>query len=457
MSSSRRVLRGLTANLAAIGARIVVQFATFPILFANWSVEAIGVWFILFAVPSYVAIVGNAFAGAGGTAALAAAQAGDMAKARRDFRASWGISAGSTAALALVFAGCAMFAIPSMIDPGDAVGLWDVAQAAAWLALYVFATSQMGIFDIPYRAVGRYPDHLFLYNAASLLEIVVIAAAVTFSDSLATLAMCLALYRCLAALWIYFAARKAAPHLFETGHGPIAESLPELWRPSVAFMLMPLVFGLNLQGYLLLVGAVYGAVVLASFTATRVLARLLDLITGLTYAMQYYESGYLEGDRRKIQRRMLATMTLVSIALSMLFAIALLVLGPWVQDLYTMGETVFDPAVALVLVAASTIRALASAPIAIVASDNDHAQAASLYLAGSAFGLFCATLLGLAGASLPVVLTPLLLAELSQLVPALRRALATLELALPDYLASLIARERLEDVAALWRVLRDRV
>ena len=457
MSDTRRMLRGLSANLAAIGSRIAVQFATVPILFANWSVEAIGIWLILFAVPSYVAIVGNALVGAGGTAALAAVQAGDMDRARQDFRVAWGISAASTAALALVFAGCAMFLIPSLLEAGDEVDLWDAAKAAAWLALYVFATSQMGIFDIPYRAVGRYPDHLFLFNAASLVEIVVLAAAVTFSDSLSTLAMSLALYRCVAALWIYLSAREAAPALFQRGASAAQQSVRELWLPSLAFMLMPLVYGVNLQGYLLLVGAVFGAVALAAFSATRILTRLLDLITGLTFAMQYYESGYIPGNRRAVQRRMLATMTLVSLAISVAFSVTLLVLGNWLQNLFTMGETAFDNSAAMVLLAASSIRALASAPTAIVAADNAHARIASLYLAGSVAGLFLATALGFAGASLTLMLTPLLLAEMAQLVPAMRRAWDTLGMTADEFFAALVSGERLEDVQAMWRMLRARM
>ena len=87
MSSRPRILRGLAANLASIATRIAVQFATLPILFAAWSTERIGTWLILFSIPAYVALVGNAFAGAGGTAALAAARDDNLARARSDFRA----------------------------------------------------------------------------------------------------------------------------------------------------------------------------------------------------------------------------------------------------------------------------------------------------------------------------------------------------------------------------------
>ena len=448
-SDRRRLLRGISANLMTLGTRIAVQFATLPIFFANWDVEAVGVWLILFAVPAYIALVGNGFAGAGGTAALAAAQKEDMARARQDFRASWTISTASTALLALLFAGGAIFLIPYQVDSGASLVVRDVAQAAAWLALYIFATSQMAIFDIPYRVAGRYPDHIFLYNAAGLLEIAVIATAVSFSDSLATLAMALALFRCLSALGIYAASRRAAPALFAKGASKTRASLAGLWKPSLAFMLMPLVFGLNLQGYLLLVGASFGAVVLAGFAATRTLTRLLDLFTNVAYGLQFYESGYLQGDRREVQRRMLATMTLVSLVIAGLFALCLLAIGPWLQDLYTLGETAFTASVALVLVGAATLRTLSAAPMAILAADNAHAPVIMRYLLGSILALGVTVVLGLAGAQMYLALLPLLFAEACQLIPSMRRALLAVGMTPSAFVASLGSGERLEDARAL--------
>lgn len=454
MSDRRRILRGVAANLASIATRILVQFATLPIFFASWSAERVGAWLIVFSVPAYIALVGTGFAGAGGTAALNAAREGDMPRARSDFRASWSIGAVATAMLALVFAGSAMFAAPALIDPGDAVPIMDVAAAAAWLGLYIYATSQMAALDIPFRVAGRYPDHIFYYNAASLIEIVVIAGAVTFSDSLATLAMWLALTRCVAALAIVLAARKACPEMFTGPRSATRDSLVELWKPSLAFMFMPLVFGVNLQGYVLLVGAGFGAVVLAGFVATRTLTRLLDLFTNMSYAMQYYESGYLEGERRELQRRLLATMTLVSLVVALVFAIALMALGTWLQDLYTLGQTAFDPVVAIILISAATLRALSAAPVAVLAADNRHARLIGTYLAGSIAALLLGILLLFVGVPLQVLLLPLLIAEASQLVPAMIRALRALDWSFAEFLAQVFSRERWQDVRNLVSLLK---
>lgn len=456
MTARKRILRGLAANLASIATRIAVQLATLPIFFASWNAERVGTWLIVFSVPGYIALVGNGFAGAGGTASLAAARSGDLSRARSDFYMSWGISAMSTGVLALLFAGTAMFLTPSLIEAGGNIGIWDVAQAAAWLSLYIFATSQMAVFDIPFRVAGRYPDHIFLYNAASLVEIVVIAAAVTFSESLATLAMALTLTRCVAAIVVFIAARRVAPEMFSGNRTPAGDSLSHLWRPSLALMFVPLVFGLNLQGYVLLVGGTYGAIVLANFVATRTLTRLLDLFTNLTYAMQFYESGYLEGEKRAVQRRMLCTMTLITFTVCILFSGLLLALGSWVQDLYTLGETRFDPLVAAILLTAASLRSLCAAPAAVLTASNAHARMMAIYLAGSVAALIVAILLSLGGAPLWLVVIPLLLAEASALVPAIRQALVKLEWTWPQFLAELVARERLDDMRQLLVMLRPK-
>ena len=456
MNDRTRLIRGISANLMALATRIAVQFATLPIFFASWNVERVGTWLIFFAVPAYVALVGTGFAGAGGTAALAAAQRGDIARARQDFRAAWAISAGATAVLALIFAAASVVVIPSVVEPGGELAQADVIAAAGWLAIYIFATSQMAIFEIPYRVVSRYPDHMLLYNGASLLEIGVIAVSVVLSDSLANLAMALAVLRCLSALWIYRCARRDAPKMFERGRESARDSLPHLWRPALTFMLAPLIFGLNLQGYLFVVGASFGAVVLAGFAATRTLTRLLDLVTNFTYAMQFYESGYLGEQRREVQQRMLSTMSLVSLSLAVAFAACLLSFGHWLQDVYTVGKTTFSASVALVLWLAGTMRALSSAPIAILTADNAHSRVVVIYLVASASSLLLAFMLGLAGMSLAIVLLPLVLAEGTQFVTTMQKALAALDFSLRDFLRSLASRDRLRDVERLWRLVSTR-
>ena len=248
-------------------------------------------------------------------------------------------------------------------------------------------------------------------------------------------------------------ARRVGPTLFGSG-GSARREVRGLLAPSLAFMAMPVIFGLNLQGYLLIVGARYGPALLAAFAATRTLTRLLDLVTNFAYGLHYFESGYLSGDTRILQRRILATMTTLALTASILFAVVLLIIGPWLQDLYTAGKTAFDPAVAGVLLAAATLRALSASPLAIIAARNRHAPTIAIYLTGSLIAVACAALLSASGASLPVTLALLIVAEACQLVPALRAALRELDLTFSAFFAALLSRDRLRDITDLAQRLR---
>ncbi len=451
-----RLMRGIGANMLSIATRIAVQFATLPLLFAHWDAGQVGVWLLIFALPAYVAIIGTGFAGAGGSASMTAARRGDRADARDTFAAAWVVTAAGTAVLAGVF-----------FLAGEQLARWlganmagaarqDVTGALGWLALYILASSQMAMADIPFRVAARYPTHIVLASLANLAEIAIVAVAVALSDALSDLAMALALARCVLAAVILLYARRVCPWLFARVPGGVGSHIRALARPAIAFMAMPVIFGINLQGYLLLVGARYGAAAAAAFAATRALTRLLDLFANLTFGVQYYESGYLDGDRRAMQRRILATMTLVAGIVSLVFSALLLALGGWLQTIYTLGETRFDPLVAFILLCAAALRAFASAPVAAIAAENRHARVISIYLAATTLSLGAALALSAAGAALAVCLVGLVLAEASQLVAAMRAALRDLDLDLRAFLRSLRSRERLADLAAMARLLLRR-
>lgn len=449
----KRLARGMLANLVTFATRVTVQFATLPLFFAHWPSDRIGSWMIVFAIPAYVASVGHSFAGAGGNAALAAAQAGDMHRARGDFRTAWALSAAATAALALTFVATGEILLDWLTGELAGVPRADLRGAFWWLALYLVAVSQMSVLDVAFRVAGRYPDHILINAVAQLAEIVAIAICVTASDSLAVLAMGLALLRTAFALINLAFAWRVAPTLFSRGASPLRKSLAKLWKPSFAFMAVPVIMGLNLQGYLLLVGARYGPALLAAFVATRTLTRLLDLFTSFSYGVQYYEAGYLGADRRDIQRRQLATMTSVTALVAIGFSAALLVSGDVLQSLYTLGQTAFDPAIAAVLLLAAGIRALSASPMAMIASENRHSRVVAIYLFGSVFALALAAGLSLLGAPLALVLGGLVLAELAQALPVFRALLRELGLTLGGFFRLIFSRRRLTDIAGIGRLL----
>ena len=451
------MLRGLFGNIAAVAARLLGQLAILPLLFAAWEPERVGTWLLMTAVPAYLALAGNGFAGAGGNMALAAAQAGREEEARDRFVGAWAVATGITGTLCLVYA-LAAFALAGTSLAAEAIEAgygdpFDIAAALALLAVYIMAIGQFHLLDIPYRVAGRYGDHTLIGAAGVAGDAVAIAIALGFGDGYAALAGGMAANRILVALTAFVVARRIAPGLFERGRRDLRRGTAGMARPSIALMLLPLVFGLNIQGYALLVGFVLGPALLAAFATTRTLVRLLDVATGFAFTVQFYELGYLQGDRAGMERRILGTATAATLLLGVGFTLAILVLGPWLQTLLSDGDTRFDYAVALALLAAGIVRALANNPVAMLAARNALARTAATYCAASAIGLALAGLLALAKLPLWLVLMPLIAAELVQAVMAFRAMLDHLDERPADFARTLFSRQRSRDISALARRL----
>jgi O-antigen/teichoic acid export membrane protein len=284
----------------------------------------------------------------------------------------------------------------------------------------------------------------------------VLALCVPRSESFATLAGGLALMRVAVALVLAFLAWRASPALFRGTATLVRGSMRVVALPSAAFMILPTVYVLNLQGYTLIVGAAFGAKLVAGFVATRVIVRAVDLVMSVIYASQFNEAGYLGPEKREIQRRQLATMTSITLIGVLVFSLAIVLFGPWFQHVLSAGKSAFDLPVAVVLLVSGLIRALATTPQALVSAENKHMRFAANYLVASLVCLPIAATLAFVGMPLPVVLLLLIPAELAQTIPAFRATLDHLEWGKRDLLRAMVHRERLTDLVRLVQFLVHR-
>ncbi|MFA6220461.1 MAG: hypothetical protein WC692_11890 [Erythrobacter sp.] len=455
-SAQRRLIQAILSYLMGIATRIAVQLATLPILFAHWSAERVGTWMLVFALPSYFVVAGAAFASAGGNLALAAAHEDRWDEARAAFRASWVWAT----LFSLAIAGLS-YAVAGQVPDATAreaglSGTGELRACSLWLGIYVAAIAQGSVMLVPLRVGGRYPQYYTSQNLAGLAEIAVLAACVPQSGSFEPLAIGLAMLRVAVALLSGLLAWRASPAMFSGAATALGHSLRAIVIPSAAFMILPMVYVLNLQGYTLIVGAIFGAKMVAGFVATRVIVRAIDLVMSVVYASQFNEAGYLREEKRELQRRQLATMTSLTLVGILGFSAIMLLAGPWLQHLLTAGKSSFDPLVAVALLVSGLIRALATTPQALVAAENKHGRMAAHYLVASLACLPIAAGLALAGMPLTVVLLMLVPAELAQTLPAFRAALHQLAWSRRDLLRALVHPDRLTDLVQLARFIGRR-
>lgn len=455
-TAQRRLIQALLSYLMGIATRVIVQIAALPILFAHWSAERVGTWMLVYALPSYFVVAGSAFASAGGNLALAASREGRWAEARAAFRASWVWAAASGVGIAGLFYAAATSVNDSTAQQLGLLGAAELRACALWLGVYFIAVALASVMLVPMRVGERYPQFYTVQNLASLAEVAVLVICVPRSDSYELLAFGLAMLRVIVAMILTLLAWQASPTLFHGSATALDRSLRAVAIPSAAFMVLPMVYVLNLQGYTLVVGATFGAATVAGFVATRVIVRAIDVVMSVIYASQFNEAGYLGAGKRDIQRRQLATMTMVTLCGVVAFSVALVFVGPWLQQVLSSGKSTFDPVVALVLLASGLIRALATTPQALIAAENMHARLATSYLVVSLACLPVAAGLALAGLPLAIVLLVLIPAELGQAIPAFRIILLHLEWGKRDLLAALFHRDRIGDMLQLMRFLVHR-
>ncbi|WP_121115129.1 hypothetical protein [Croceibacterium ferulae] len=289
----KRMLSGIIASGFNIFSRIGVQLLIVPILFSNWSAELVGTWLLLSSIPSYLGLTASGFGSAGGNLAIAAEKDGDRALAQASFWATWLLVSVTNLAIVIAFIAASGWIVSADLFQIDIVPASELQAAIYWQCAYVLLSVQAAALVLPYRHGGQYPRNIFLGSLQSTAEVVATAIVVMQTERLDLMAMALAGVR-LAFLVVIFAyGYRASPGLF--GWPPasrIREALAAIWRPSLAFMAAPLVFGFNLQGYNLLVGAFFGPAALASFVATRIFVRVLDILTNFAYSMQFFELPY---------------------------------------------------------------------------------------------------------------------------------------------------------------------
>ena len=455
-SARRRLLGAAISYLGGIATRVAVQLATLPILFANWPADRVGTWMMIFAVPAYLAMAGQAFSGAGGNAALAAARVNRWPQARAAFRASWIWGTGLS-----VLAVAALLQMAALVPGGAArdfgfTGQEELRLSIAWLGVYIVALSQAALMLIPLRVSGHYPLSATALNIAALAEVAILALCVTQSQSFVVLAAALAGLRSVTGVVLGIIAFRCAPDVFAKPRVSLRPTVRQLLRPSLAFVVLPVVYTLNLQGYTLLVGFAFGATAVAGFVAIRVVVRAIDLVMTVVYSVQFFEAGYIEGNKQAIQRRQLATMTTLTTVAIAVFACVLMLAGDWLLALFTAGKGAFDPGLAFTLLEAGALRGLATTPQSMVAAESAYGALARSYLLASLLALGAATALATAGLPLLVIVAMLIPAELVATVLAFRTVLTRLDWNVRDFLRALGSRERLADVVHLARFLGQR-
>ena len=384
-SVRQRILHGLGANAFGQLVTVIVQLAGVPVLLYAWGAQLYGEWLILFAIPAYLSMTDLGFTQSACNEMTARVARGDCAGAVAVFQ-SIGVLVYVIGVLGLLFTTAVVPWLPladwlnfQAMDAGT-------AQWVLWLlAAQVLVTLPDGVTHAGFRAAGEYALHFCLHSIVRLLQFVGICiTALAGGGPLAAAAVFLGVRALATAAFALLVVRRHRWLRHGTAHARRTE-LRRLLNPAMANMAIPLAQALNIQGMVLVVGALLGPLAVVVFSTLRTLTRLAMQMVMIVAKATEPELAAAHGTgNRYLLRRLFMHALRGGLWLALLAAGGLALFGGRVLELWTNGRVAMDAALFGWLLASAVASVLWFAALTVLKAANCHLRAASVYVLASA-------------------------------------------------------------------------
>jgi O-antigen/teichoic acid export membrane protein len=377
----RRVFTGLWANLYNQSVTVAVQLITVPVLLHAWGTVAYGEWLMLYALPGFLVLTNLGFSQPAANDMTVKVAAGDRRGALIVFQSLTGLLY-MVAVVGTLFCGAILWLLP--------IGEWLDFQtlstdAVRWvlllLAAQVFLLLLDGATHAGFRANGEYAQHVAMQATAKLLQFGGIWITVLLGGGAIHAAAAFFIVRLF--LTPIFAAVLILRHRwisYGVAHASIGE-LRRLLRPSLASMAFPIGNAMNIQGMVLVVGAVLGPAAVVAFTTLRTMTRLaLQMVVVVSRAAEPELARAYGANDRYLMTSLYTHALRAGFWLSAMAALSLLSLGAPILEAWTQGKVQMDRALFWWLLASAVATTLWNSPLAVLRSANRHLHAASVFV-----------------------------------------------------------------------------
>jgi O-antigen/teichoic acid export membrane protein len=384
-----RRLSGLRARVAAsMGALLVgqgvtagIQLLSLPLYLHFWDAPRYGKWVLLTAVPAYFSMSDAGLLPVAANRINMLYAAGKPDEANTVFQSALALVLVAIAVIAGVAALVLSLIGGALLDTDSRVCLW-LLIVATLCGLFG------GLYDAGFRAYGRYARGVLYANGIRVLEFAGIAVGLSLGASFTHAALGLLAGRVGGSIAMGQYCRRAFPQLrWGLTHASGSE-LRELVRPALTFMAFPLGNALSIQAITLIVGALFGTVVVAMFNTYRTLSRLiLQIAATFGHALwAEFSRLYGAGDRNHLNNLYGRTI-LIGGVISVLASLAMIPMAPLILNWWTHGKIAFDAPVFICFALVTLVGGLSVVPRVLLMSTNRHSQLGVLYLGLSVAGV----------------------------------------------------------------------
>ncbi|WP_172331806.1 lipopolysaccharide biosynthesis protein [Mangrovicoccus sp. HB161399] len=339
----RRLIKGFGANLLGRIWMILAQLLTVPILTYHWGVDGYGVWLMINAIPTYLALSDFGLGTAAGVEITKSVTQDDREEALRVYQSGWIILSFLTIGMGAII--CTLALAWLKIKGGEA-GPFSNNEVALTIILTTVAALigiqtryQRTIFDATHKyAIGTLLFDLnFLLSAISLM-IVALAGGRIIEAAAAQVVVKFLL--CLVYIIIL---RREEPWWRPGWSLSEIAIVKRLISPSFASFILAAGNSLGLQGIVLTIGWVISPAAAAIFATSRMLTRIpVQFAMLLTRAsIPELTRAQTAGDlslTKKLMRLNIGLVILVMAPATLLFTFT----GPWLLQRLSHGKMTSD-------------------------------------------------------------------------------------------------------------------
>ncbi|WP_295452155.1 hypothetical protein [uncultured Thiodictyon sp.] len=412
----QRIVRGFGANLYGQGVVLIIQLAGVPILLHYWGVELYGEWLILFAIPAYLSITDLGFSQSAANDMTARVGRGDTAGALVVFQ-SLAVLVYCAGSIGLIVFTAIIFSIPlNKWMLFSQLPIDDVRWILWLLGAEVLVRLSDGINFAGFRSQGEYGFHLSIFFSTLLLQNLALWLVAANAGKPWLAAAIFLLIRILVSISVTaLLLRRHTALKLGLQHANV-HTLGILLRPALANLAMPLSMTVNLQGMILMIGALLGPTAVVTFSTLRTLTRMAaQMIISVSNAVEPEFARAWGLGNQLLLRQLFVRGLGYSIWLAIAAAILLLTLGDWIVAIWTSGHVTMDRALFGWLLSSAVASVLWCIALGLLKGGNLHLRASLWFLIASASGVALAAVFvqltgRLADAGIALLLTDALMA-----------------------------------------------
>ncbi len=373
------IRKNILANLFGVGVNLLNQIALVPLYIYFWGNDLYADWLVLSAITVIFSmsdiglntVIQNRFS---------------IKLAEKDTKECNELLTDNIVIVSAIFA-VSLLIVASMIAAFDLVKFFNLHSItnteAAWVLILIVVKIYVGMYsgieNAIYRANHKNSRCVYIDQLSLLSTVLITAACLYFSQGLVTLCIALCLPPIVVIIFKWFDSKKYFDYhfSFRNINKPLLISLV---KPSLAFMAFPIGNAILLQGYTFIVNKYFGAADVVEYNTTRTMCNFIIVLLSTINNSVWpeYSIAYGQNDYRRMRGLHSKSLT-TSWLFSIICAIAILLLGPYIYKIWTGGLVQFSYPLMTMFIMAVLMKITWTASGITLMATNNHQRMGLIY------------------------------------------------------------------------------